>query len=82
VRVGHGQRDDPTNGMTNHPVRSTHMNQLSLAVTNGFMLTPSAGVTKVSPEHPTNRAARTSSDQHEAPRTVPLHPIGDHALKP
>ena len=58
------------------------MNELSLAVTNGFMLTPSWGVTKVCPEHPTDRAARTSSDQHEASRTVPLHPIGEHTLKP
>jgi hypothetical protein len=82
VRVGHGQRDDTTNGMTSHPVRSTPMNELSLAVTNGFMLTPPSGVTKVCPEHPTDRAARTSSDHHEAPRTVPLHPIGDHTLKP
>jgi hypothetical protein len=68
--------------MTSHPVRSTHMNELSLAVTNGFMLTPNRGVTKVCPEHPTNRAARTSSDQHDASRTVPFHPIGDHALNP
>ena len=58
------------------------MNELSLAVTNGFMLTPFAGVTKVCPEHPTHRAAPPSSDHHEATRTVPLHPIGDHALKP
>jgi hypothetical protein len=58
------------------------MNELSLAVTNGFMLTPNRGVTKVCPEHPTHRAARTSPDHHEAPRTVPIHPIGDHTLKP
>jgi len=58
------------------------MNELSLAVTNGFMLTPNRGVTKVCPEHPTDRAARTSPDHHEANRTVPLDPIGDHTLKP
>jgi hypothetical protein len=63
-------------------MRSTYMNELSLAVTNGFMLTPGWGVTKVCPKHPTDRAARTSSDHHEAHRTVPLHPIGDHALRP
>jgi hypothetical protein len=63
-------------------MRSTYMNELSLAVTNGFMLTPTAGVTKVCPEHPTNRAARTSSDHHEASRNVPTHPIGDNTLKP
>jgi hypothetical protein len=80
MRVGHGQRDDTTNGMTH--LRSTHMNELSLAVTNGFMLTPDWGVTKVCPEHPTDRAARTSSDRHEASRTVPPRMIGDHPLKP
>ena len=58
------------------------MNERSLAVTNGFMLTPNRGVTKVCPEHPTNRAARSSSDHHEATRTVPLNRIGDHGLKP
>jgi hypothetical protein len=58
------------------------MNELSLAVTNGFMLTPTAGVTKVCPEHPTTGLPEPSSDQHEADRTVPPHPIGDHTLKP
>ena len=80
MRVGHGQRDDTTNGMTQ--MRSTHMNELPLAVTNGFMLTPTTGVTKVCPEHPTDRAARTSSEQHEASRTVPTRMIGDHAPRP
>ena len=80
MRVGHGQRDDPTNGMTR--CGRLNMNELSLAVTNGFMLTPNRGVTKVCPEHPTDRAAPPSSHQHEASRTVPLHPIGDHARKP
>ena len=67
--VGHGQRDDTTNGMTQTRLRSTHMNELSLAVTNGFMLTPPSGVTKVCPRHPTHRAA----PPHQT-NTKPLEP--------
>jgi hypothetical protein len=40
-------RHDPPHGAVDN-----YMIDLSLAVTNGFMCTPTLGVTKVCPEHP------------------------------
>jgi hypothetical protein len=76
-----GQRDHSSNGMTT--LWSTNVIERSLAVTHGFMLTPTPGVTKVGPRAPdTGLPHSLTRERTEATSPVPANVIEPSSCRP